>query len=244
MKTKTFEIYLKESNMNIPTFDDLWNALPDEVIIPNWKRGDVSKKINIKQELKDCIQDSKHHAEGSVFSHLRLIYNQIIHNFKDDAELPYLLLSLMFHDIAKPEAMEQSFRPDGSKKISHIGHDHIAIKYMDIMLKDYIEKLKHKFPDLFKNIDIDIVKETVKEHMRSHLYFNTLSGKSLQPVNLSKQKWVDFPKTKHFGVLKKFSHSDEHGRYLALQDSDIAEEEKEDELGNRIGYMKKDYTNE
>lgn len=242
---KTFDGYIKEDNMKIPTFEELWDLLPNEVSIPNWKRGEGPKKINIKKELEDTIQDSKHHPEGSVKKHMELIYRQIIHNFSNDEHIGYLILSNMFHDIAKPEATEHSFRQDGSKKITHIGHEHIAVKYMDLILVDYVHALSKKFPDIFgkmdKNIDLDIVRNTVKDHMRSHLYFNTINGTSSQPVNLKKDKWVNFPNEKHYPVLKKFAHSDENGRYRTLEDSEEPEESKEDELGNKLGFIKKDY---
>lgn len=244
---KTFDIYLKEGTMKIPTFQELWDLLPDEVNIPNWKRSDGTKKINVKQELENCIQDSKHHPEKSVRKHMELIYNQIVHNFSDDPNLPYLFLALMFHDIAKPEATEHSFRPDGSEKITHIGHEHIAIKYMDAILKDYAKALAQKFPELFNwvdkdNIDFEMVRSIVKDHMRAHLYLKALKGENLQPMNLKKDKWVQFPKEKHFPLLKKFAHSDENGRYRTLEDTEEADDlGEEDKLGNKLGYVKKDY---
>lgn len=99
------------------------------------------------QEMKDCSHNisatelSPHHAEGSVYTHVMMVYSHI------PANSSYALkLSVLLHDIGKPYCQKINLEEG---KISFRGHEHYsAFKAIDILNKfevDFKTKLNKKY---------------------------------------------------------------------------------------------------
>lgn len=78
-------------------------------------------------DLQGCEQPPEHHPEGDVFTHTRLMLELL----PPDASLP-LVLSVLFHDIAKP--VTQTIDPD-SGRIQFNGHDRVGAEMTETILK-------------------------------------------------------------------------------------------------------------
>ena len=78
-------------------------------------------------DLQGCEQPPQWHPEGDVFVHTRLMLSQL----PAGASLP-LVLSVLFHDIAKPATF--TYDPD-EDRIRFSGHDHIGAQMTDGILK-------------------------------------------------------------------------------------------------------------
>lgn len=77
--------------------------------------------------LKGCEQPPQFHPEGDVFVHTRLMLSKL----PPDASLP-LVLSVLFHDIAKPAT--QTTDPD-TGRIRFNGHDKLGAEMTDVILR-------------------------------------------------------------------------------------------------------------
>ena len=96
--------------------------------------------------LKGCEQPPQFHPVGDVFVHTRLMLSLL----PPDASLP-LVLSVLFHDIAKPPTMTV----DETGRIRFNGHDKLGAEMTDQILR------RLKFP----NHTIEPVVEAVANHM-------------------------------------------------------------------------------
>jgi hypothetical protein len=140
--------------------------------------------------LKNCIQDSIWHPEGSVYNHIENVFNYGDTHFPGNIEI---LISSIFHDLGKPETKQIVIR-DGIKRVTNHGHEMHAVKFIN----KYIEN--------FKEFDFDkeIVISMCKEHMRAHLYTSGTLKK--------RKKREDFESKPHFKEIMKFSECDDKGR--------------------------------
>jgi predicted kinase len=70
---------------------------------PNWK---VIETLDWVQPMKECPQDAVYHAEGDVWTHTRMVVEELLNDsdFKElDNHSQYVLfLSALLHDVAKP----------------------------------------------------------------------------------------------------------------------------------------------
>ncbi len=96
--------------------------------------------------LQGCEQPPQFHPEGDVFKHTRIMLGLL----PPDASLP-LVLSVLFHDIAKPA----TFIVDDTGRIRFNGHDRLGA----IMTGNILRRLK------FSNHVIDPAVEAVANHM-------------------------------------------------------------------------------
>jgi poly(A) polymerase len=110
--------------------------------------------------LQGCEQPPQFHPEGDVFVHTRLMLSLL----PRDASLP-LVLSVLLHDIAKPETFSQD--PDG--RIRFNNHDKLGAQRADEILR------RLKFPN-------DVV-EPVVEAVERHMMF-----KDVQKMRVSRLK--------------------------------------------------------
>jgi len=156
------------------TFEELYNRLP----------------LEIRTEMKNCIQDKIFHPEGSCEKHTEIVFNNVLKLYSNDENLPELLIAAIFHDLGKPETKEVKIK-DNIERISHINHEYKSL--------DYIDKYFHLYSDITTNKEM--VYEIVKMHMRIHLY-NDLTMKKF-----SKRKALE--DNKYFDVIMKFSHCDQ-----------------------------------
>ncbi|MCG8598797.1 MAG: CCA tRNA nucleotidyltransferase [Verrucomicrobiales bacterium] len=99
-------------------------------------------------QLKGCEQPPQWHPEGDVFVHTRLMLSHL----PDDASLP-LVLSVLFHDIAKPATF--SYDPD-EDRIRFNGHDKVGAEMTRVILRRF----------RYSNAIIDTVSEAVENHMK------------------------------------------------------------------------------
>jgi len=96
--------------------------------------------------LQGCEQPPQFHPEGDVFVHTRIMLGLL----PPDASLP-LVLSVLFHDIAKPATFTRD--PDG--RIRFNNHDKLGAQ----MANDILRRLK------FSNDIVEPVVEAVDRHM-------------------------------------------------------------------------------
>ena len=97
--------------------------------------------------LRGCEQPPRWHPEGDVFVHTRLMLSLL----PPDASLP-LVLSVLFHDIAKPATFERD--PDG--RIRFHGHDRLGAEMTGAILK----RLR------YSNAVIEATVSGVRHHMQ------------------------------------------------------------------------------
>lgn len=96
--------------------------------------------------LQGCEQPPQFHPEGDVFVHTRLMLSLL-----PEQVSPSLVLSVLFHDIAKPAT--QSVDPNG--RIRFNGHEHLGARMTESILK----RLK------YSNDVIDLTVAAVENHM-------------------------------------------------------------------------------
>lgn len=99
-------------------------------------------------DLKGCEQPPQWHPEGDVFKHTRLMLGHL----PDDASLP-LVLSVLFHDIAKPATFTYDEVDD---RIRFNGHDKLGSEMAVTILK----RLR------YSNEVIAAVESAVANHMK------------------------------------------------------------------------------
>jgi hypothetical protein len=145
---------------------------------------------HVVQALKDTDQSPKWHAEGNVLIHTEMVFNEVVKAGSD----PDLLVAAIFHDLGKIDTHKEEILPDGTKKISHHGHEHVSLKYID--------KYIHLFSDFIT--DEEIVRDCVHQHMRAHKF---LDGSMKKPT-----KRKAFEEMKHYEKVILFSKCDEKGR--------------------------------
>jgi predicted HD phosphohydrolase len=115
-------------------FEEAINRFPKEVV----------------SALKKTEQDPKHHPEGNVYEHIKLVYRAAqLRN-----ETPEMLAAALFHDLGKIACTRKQ---DG--KITSYGHESFA--------KHYIESYKHLFPEVAVWEEVDFICEN---HMRMHQF--------------------------------------------------------------------------
>lgn len=145
---------------------------------------------DLVKSLKDCMQDAKWHPEGSVYNHVKLVFEFADKKFNGDGDL---LAAAIFHDLGKPETTRTTGR-NGEAKITHYGHEFASLKFID------------KYFDLFSDLSTDREKVVAicKNHMRAHMYD---SGVLSKPT-----KRAAFEADKYFKTIMDFRLCDENGR--------------------------------
>ncbi|MFK5924496.1 MAG: CCA tRNA nucleotidyltransferase [Verrucomicrobiota bacterium] len=98
--------------------------------------------------LQGCEQPPQFHPEGDVFIHTRLMLSLL----PDEVDSLPLILSVLFHDIAKPAT--QTF-DEADQRIRFNGHDRLGAE----MTADILRRLR------YKNDIIDDATIAVKHHM-------------------------------------------------------------------------------
>lgn len=72
--------------------------------LPDWEKIDDFEWI---KAMKNCMQDKMHHAEGDVYTHTKMVVEELFKNDKfiqiSDKNKTILSLAALFHDIAKPK---------------------------------------------------------------------------------------------------------------------------------------------
>ena len=110
--------------------------------------------------LQGCEQPPQWHPEGDVFKHTRIM----IELLPEEVSLP-LVLSVLFHDIAKPA----TFEVDATGRIRFNGHDRLGAEMTEGILR------RLKFPN-------DVIEPTV-EAVANHMMF-----KDVQKMRVSRLK--------------------------------------------------------
>lgn len=83
--------------------------------------------------MKSCIQDAVFHAEGDVWTHTRMVTEQMIANpatagLSADRRRG-LILAAIFHDVAKPATAETIFDPDLARiRVTHHNHSKMGAR--------------------------------------------------------------------------------------------------------------------
>lgn len=108
----------------------------------NWK--EIDKTFPYKSSMESCIQDPIHHAEGDVWTHTSMVYDNVISRNLSDSHK----ICALYHDVAKPQTRTEDARAD-RVHISHPNHSRLGAqilwrdlwKYdlgdLDLKLKSY-----------------------------------------------------------------------------------------------------------
>lgn len=148
-------------------FNELYNRLPED----------------IRLGLENCQQDPRWHPEGSVYNHVKMVFEDIQKEYPEDTDL---LIAALFHDLGKIDTTE--IKEDG--RITAYGHEHLAYRYID----RYI----YLFEDL--NPNVEKIKAVCSQHMKAHFYE---SGKLKKP-----HKVKMFIEQTYFEDIMKFEKAD------------------------------------
>jgi len=151
-------------------FTELYNRFPEE----------------IRTSLENQMQNPKWHPEGSVYNHIKLVFEDVQEMYPDDTDLALVAL---FHDLGKIDTSTIKEK-DGNKFIISYNHEYFASKYID--------KYIHLFNDL--NPNVERIKSICLQHMKAHLYVN---GKIKK-----KYKLELFENDKYFNDVLKFEKAD------------------------------------
>lgn len=145
----------------------------------------------VGEKLKATEQNPIYHAEGNVYIHTQMVYEEVEKLYPDDTEM---LVAAVFHDLGKIDTTFLKTKKDGTTKISSDGHEFTSLKYLDLYL------------DLFEDLVVDKsrIYAMVKYHMKAHLY---REGKIKKPSKINA-----FESNKYFEDIMKFSECDEKGR--------------------------------
>ena len=159
------------------TFEELYNRLPEV----------------LRNTLETCEQDSIYHPEGEVSKHIQSVFEYAQEHYPGDDDL---LVSAIFHDLGKLDTQTSRTLPNGREKISNIGHEFHAERYID------------KYINLYSDITTngDKIKEICLYHMRAGLYDNGVMTK--------KSKRQKLESLKYFDDLMKFTKCDRGGKIL------------------------------
>ncbi len=139
---------------------------------------------NILEKLKVSQQNLNYHPEGSVYNHVRQVYNNVQDFFDGDLDLS---VTAIFHDLGKLDNIQYKELADGSIKISNINHESASLKYIE----------NQSFRDLFSDLDVNWEKiyEITKHHMLMHLYMSGTLKKAQKRKKIEENKYfVDFIK--------------------------------------------------
>jgi len=125
-------------------------------------------------ELQGCEQPPQFHPEGDVFVHTRLMLELLR---KDTKSLP-LILSVLFHDIAKPATWTFD---ETNGRIRFNGHDHIGagmanailrrLRYKNEIIDDTVTAIKHHM--VFKDVQ-EMRAAKLKRMMARHTFADEL----------------------------------------------------------------------
>jgi predicted kinase len=159
------------------TFESLINRLPPPLI----------------SQMQNTIQDRRFHAEGSVFAHTQMVFENIDHNDLN------LCVAVIFHDLGKLDT-NRGFIKKGRIRIQNIGHENFSHRYIKL------------YASCFKDLEINWgeVEYAVNMHMRMHKY---LDGTMSRP---SKRKEIE--DHMFFNTAKFLAMADAKGRIENLED--------------------------
>lgn len=147
----------------------------------------------LRTKLENCLQDPIYHPEGSVYKHIKLVFEETEKMFSNDNDM---LLVALFHDLGKIDTYTEKEMPDGRIKITNYGHEYKAA--------DYIDRYIHLFADM--NPDINRIKVICSLHMKAHLYENGSLKKE--------HKRKIFEENQYFDDLMKFQKCDTMGKKI------------------------------
>ncbi len=124
----------------------------------------------------ECMQDPKHHPEGSVAVHTCMVIDVLAP--RKDIELSF---SALFHDLGKAYTQVITVREDGADKISFVDHEKVSasfVKIYETLIKGY-------------GADTDCVEFIVRNHMRAHKYASGEMKKKSKRTQLEKSLWFE-----------------------------------------------------
>ena len=155
-------------------FEILFNKLPYE----------------IRELYFSTYQSPKHHAEGSVYAHSKLVAESLPDEW-------WWAACALFHDYGKLHCTKFQYSKKYGVKISSIGHECFA-KYA-------IALYQHLIPELIQP-HWEMITQVCGQHMRAHLY---IDGKMS-----NKKKRESFESLEFFNEIIEFAKADERGRKM------------------------------
>ncbi len=142
------------------TFKEFYDMAPNE--IKNYI--DKSKHIN---------QSATYHPEGSVYNHIKIVFNRA----KRTGDIN-LMLSAIFHDLGKVDTTKA--HPTIPDKWSAISHEKVSV-HLIIRHRDWIEEMGGNYDIVYYIVDQHMrvknfpeMKKIKQQAMRNHMYFHYL----------------------------------------------------------------------
>lgn len=148
--------------------------------------------IEIVDSLKKTIQNPKFHAEGSVYNHTELVYQELLKENNDD-----LLISALFHDLGKINTLKV-LDTDKGLKIQTIGHE------SESLIKKYILDFSSCFDKHFTSLNWEKILFICTQHMRAHKYLSGEITNARKKTLFEYHTWAE--------ELLTFAKADEKGR--------------------------------
>ena len=104
-----------------------WLALAEQMTV-DW--DGLATRLPFARDMRACIQDATYHAEGDVWSHTRMVVEDLQRR-RLDLPIPPdrwagLFLATLLHDIAKPATRSVDVDVDGRPRVHHYGHSRIG----------------------------------------------------------------------------------------------------------------------
>lgn len=128
---------------------------PDRYFLLLYELGVLSLISEAFEAMKHCEQPYFYHPEGNVLNHTRLMLHQMKQRSPAD-----IGLSIMFHDIGKPETLTKTDR------IRFCNHDIVGAILSAEILRNY----------KFSNSETENISQRVKKHMKFFGYDNMKGG--------------------------------------------------------------------
>lgn len=179
------------------------------------------KETKMWEDMLAETENSPWHRESSVAEHTRMVLDHYIKNIaekRSKREQAITLLSLLFHDVGKPQARREVVQEDGSVRRRYPNHEKLSARMWESYASSNWfrwKKLKYEFN--LMDSDITLISWIIENHL---------------PF---KMKDAHFPRLAdhlhsemfEFGDLKQtyFDHllSDQHGRIADNSEKNIAE---------------------
>lgn len=157
---------------------------------------------NIVEDMRNCSHDlatnnpSQYHAEGDVWTHTMMVYNQL------KKETVELRLAALLHDIGKPST--QHIKPE-KNYYSFSNHEQVST-YMAIEILNKFEK------DFNENINKEIILKSINFHQDIHKLGKLIDNEYVikeEELQFLNKKFGDF---EFYTFMIKLSYADANGR--------------------------------
>jgi predicted kinase len=169
--------------------------------IINWFKGNYPDLVKKMKKCNHEIDDktfSPYHAEGDVWTHTLMVYNQVKRSSLE------LKLAALLHDIGKPDTVHR--KNDNRPYYSFTGHEQLST----IMAVDILKKFESDFN---KYINKEIILKAINYHQDIHKIGKVINNeyilKEEEKIFLNKK----FGDLELYSLMIGLSEADANGRF-------------------------------